>query len=123
MQVRGYADLEVLLAMARLHAGLPVKIDEGRKARRRYADIGKRERQSELACPGYAVRGPSGPHPDRQLPLHRARRDWRIAQRRTEETLPSHALGGVEAQQQVDLFGEQPIGIRDIITEQRERFG
>jgi hypothetical protein len=51
------------------------------------------------------------------LRLHRARRDWRIVQRRTKAALPGDALGDVEAQQQVDLFREQPIVIRDIITE------
>jgi hypothetical protein len=123
MEVRGDADLEVLRAMASLNAGLPVKIDQRRKARRRHADIGKRERQSELARPRHAVRGPSGPDPDRQLRLHRARRDWRIVQGRTKGALPGDALTGVEAQQQIYLFREQPIGIRDIITEQRERLG
>src|SRR5215470_10492451 len=123
MQVRGDADLEVLRAMAGLDAGLPVKIDQGRKSRRRYADIRKRKRQSELAGPDHAVLGPSGPDPDRQLRLHRARRDWGITQRRAKAALPGYALGGVEPQQEVDLFREQPVGIRDIITEQRERFG
>ena len=101
----------------------PVELGERRELRRRHADIGERQRQTERAGARDAVLRAAGADPDRQPVLRRPRRNGRILQGRAEAALPGDALGGVELDEQLEFFREQIVVVGKIIAEQRKRFG
>ena len=100
MHVGGDAELQLRRSVPGLQSGAAVKLGQRRKLRRRQADIGKRQRQTERARPFDAARRAAGPDPDRQPVLRRARRDWRVVQSRAEAALPGRGA--------VELDGESP---------------
>ena len=123
VQVAGDGDLEVRRAMAGLRPGAPVELDVRGELRRRHPDIRQRQRQPERARPDRTARCSPGPDPDRQSVLQRTRRNRRILEGRAKAALPGHALGRIELQEQIELFREQLILIRQVVAEQRKRLG
>src|SRR5580692_1130844 len=78
VHVGGDADFERVRGVSGLQSAAPVELGERRELCRRHADIGERQRQTERAGAGDAIRRAAGADPDRQPVLRRPRRNWRV---------------------------------------------
>ena len=117
------ADLELVWRMAGAAAGLAVEVDQRAEARRLAADDRDHERQPEGSGADEGLGCSADADPDRERVLQRSGEDALAGERWAVPSGPRDLRLFADAQQEVELLGEQRVVVGEIEPEQRKGLG
>ena len=117
------ADLELVWRMAGAAAGLAVEVDQRAEAGGLAADDRDHERQPEGSGADERLRCSADADPDRERVLQRSGEDALAGERWAVPSGPGDLRLFADAQQEVELLGEQRVVVGKIEPEQRKGFG